>query len=57
MNFLDQCEIFIRSGGAGAVSFGRGKFIEYGGPDGGDVWIEAPAAASSAVFVAQLKRF
>ena len=43
MKFLDQCKIYIRSGdgGGGAVSFRREKFIEYGGPDGGDVWIEA----------------
>jgi GTP-binding protein len=49
MKFLDQCKIYVRSGdgGAGAVSFRREKFIEYGGPDGGDggrggdVWIEA----------------
>ena len=49
MKFLDQVKVFIRSGdgGAGAVSFRREKFIEFGGPDGGgggrggDVWIEA----------------
>jgi GTP-binding protein len=38
MKFLDQAKIFIRSGdgGGGAVSFRREKFIEFGGPDGGD---------------------
>ncbi len=48
MKFLDQCRVFIRSGdgGAGSVSFHREKFVEYGGPDGGDggrggnVWVE-----------------
>lgn len=38
MKFLDQTKIYIRSGngGAGAVSFRREKFLEFGGPDGGD---------------------
>jgi GTP-binding protein len=38
MKFLDQAKIFLKSGdgGAGSCSFRREKFIEYGGPDGGD---------------------
>ncbi len=38
MHFLDQAKIFIKSGwgGGGAVGFRREKYIEYGGPDGGD---------------------
>ncbi|WP_127090371.1 GTPase ObgE [Aquabacter cavernae] len=48
MKFLDQAKVYVRSGdgGAGCVSFRREKFIEFGGPDGGDggrggdVWVE-----------------
>ena len=38
MKFLDEAKIHVASGagGAGAVSFRREKFIEFGGPDGGD---------------------
>lgn len=38
MKFLDEAKVTIQSGagGAGAVSFRREKFIEFGGPDGGD---------------------
>jgi GTP-binding protein len=38
MKFLDLAKVYIRSGagGGGAVSFHREKFVEYGGPDGGD---------------------
>lgn len=38
MHFLDQAKIYIRSGGGGpgAVSFRREKYVEYGGPDGGN---------------------
>ena len=38
MKFLDQVKIYVKAGngGSGSPSFRREKFIEYGGPDGGD---------------------
>ena len=38
MKFLDQVKIFIKAGdgGSGSPSFRREKFVEFGGPDGGD---------------------
>jgi GTP-binding protein len=38
MKFLDLAKVYIRSGagGGGCVSFRREKFVQYGGPDGGD---------------------
>ncbi|MEO5937870.1 MAG: GTPase ObgE [Sphingomonas sp.] len=57
MHFLDQAKIFTRSGsgGPGAVSFRREKFMEYGGPDGGnggkggDIIFEAVAGLNTLI--------
>jgi GTP-binding protein len=57
MHFLDQAKIFVRSGagGQGAVSFRREKFMEYGGPDGGnggkggDIVFEAVAGLNTLI--------
>ncbi len=57
MHFLDQAKIFVSSGagGVGAVSFRREKFVEYGGPDGGnggkggDIIFEAVAGLNTLI--------
>ncbi|WP_313439201.1 GTPase ObgE [Novosphingobium sp.] len=57
MHFLDQAKIYIRSGGGGpgAVSFRREKYVEYGGPDGGnggkgaDIVFEAVAGLNTLI--------
>jgi len=57
MHFLDQAKIFIRSGagGPGAVSFRREKYIQYGGPNGGnggkggDIIFEAVAGLNTLI--------
>lgn len=57
MHFLDQAKIYVKSGagGPGAVSFRREKYVEYGGPDGGnggkggDVVFEAVAGLNTLI--------
>jgi GTP-binding protein len=57
MHFLDQAKIYVKSGagGPGAVSFRREKFIEFGGPDGGnggkggDIVFEAVAGLNTLI--------
>ncbi len=57
MHFLDQAKVFIKSGagGPGAVSFRREKYVEYGGPDGGnggkggDIVFEAVAGLNTLI--------
>lgn len=57
MHFLDQAKIYVRagSGGPGAVSFRREKYIQYGGPDGGnggkggDIVFEAVAGLNTLI--------
>ncbi|CAN5331914.1 GTPase ObgE [soil metagenome] len=57
MHFLDQAKVYISSGagGPGAVAFRREKFVEYGGPDGGnggkggDIIFEAVAGLNTLI--------
>jgi GTPase len=57
MHFLDQAKVYMSSGegGVGAVSFRREKYVEYGGPDGGnggkggDIIIEAVAGLNTLI--------
>ena len=57
MKFLDEAKVHVKSGagGAGCVSFRREKFIEFGGPDGGngghggDVWAQAVSGLNTLI--------
>ena len=65
MKFEDTARIYVcsGSGGNGALSFRREKFIEFGGPDGGDggkggdVWIQASSDLNTLVDFRYRRRF
>jgi GTP-binding protein len=65
MKFLDQAKIYIKAGdgGAGCVSFRREKFIEFGGPDGGDggrggdVWAECADGLNTLIDFRYMQHF
>lgn len=65
MKFLDQAKIYVKAGdgGAGCVSFRREKFIEFGGPDGGDggrggdVWAECVEGLNTLIDFRYMQHF
>jgi GTP-binding protein len=65
MKFLDQAKIYVKSGdgGPGSLSFRREKFIEFGGPDGGDggkggdVWAECVANLNTLIDYRYMQHF
>ena len=59
MKFLDKAKIFVKAGdgGSGSASFRREKFIEFGGPNGGDGGKGGPIIISSEKKSKYLNRF